>query len=59
MENTIPNLQKMSFDDHDLRRFLELEMKKYMTIVYDTEDVPIHMVPMEWARGLDKYGLLL
>ena len=59
ISNIIPNLQNMSFDDHDLRRFLELEMKKYMTIVYDTEDVPIHMVPMKWVRGLEKFGLLL
>ena len=56
--NIIPNLQKMSFVDHDLQRFIELEMKIYMTGVGDIEYVPLCMVTMEWERGLDKDGVL-
>ena len=48
----------MGFVDHDQCKFLDLEMNKYMTSVWETEDGPIHLVPMEWARGLDKAGLL-
>ena len=50
----ITNLQKMGFVDHDLRKFPELEMNRYMTTVREIEDGPIHVVPMEWERGLDK-----
>lgn len=32
-ENIIPNLQKMGFVNHDLHKFLELAMHRYMTIV--------------------------
>ena len=56
--NIIPNLQKMSFVDHDLQRFTELEMKIYMAGVGDIEYGPLCMVAMEWERGLDKYGVL-
>ena len=58
MANIIPNLKKMSFFNHDLHRFPEVKMKKYMTIVCDIEDGPIHMVPIDWERVLDKVGLL-
>ena len=33
MVNIIPNLQKMGFIGHDLRKFPELDMKQYMTTV--------------------------
>ena len=58
MMNIIPNLQKMGFVDHDLRKFPELAMNRYMNTIQETEDGPIHVVPMEWERGLDKVGLL-
>ena len=48
----------MEFVDQDLWKFLELAMDRYLTIVRETEDDPIHIAPMEWERGLDKYGLL-
>ena len=56
MANIILNLNKLGFIDHDLLKFPELEMKRYMTNVRETEDGPIHIVLMEWVRGLDKYG---
>ena len=55
--NTIPNLQKMGCFDHDLCKFLQLVMDRYMTTFRETKDGPMHMVPREWERGLDKYGL--
>ena len=58
MVNIIPNLQKMSFVDHDLQRFTELEMKIYMAGVGDIEYGPLLMVAMEWERGLDKDGVI-
>ena len=48
----------MSFVDHDLYRFAELEMKRYMAGVCDIEYGPLRMVAMEWERGLDKDGVL-
>ena len=33
-------------------------MDRYMNSVQETEDGPIHIIPMEWERGLDKYALL-
>ena len=33
-------------------------MNIYMTTIKEIEDGPIHIVVMEWERGLDKYGLL-
>ena len=57
--NIIPNLQKMGFVNHNLCKFLELAMNKYMMIVCEIEDVPIRTVQVEWAIGLDKVGSLL
>ena len=48
----------MFFIDYDLEMFPELDMKRFMTTVWETEDGTIHIVPIEWARGLHKYGLL-
>ena len=31
--NIIPNLKNIGFVDHDLCKFLELEMNRYMTII--------------------------
>ena len=47
----------MGFVDHVLLKFLELETENYMTTIRETEDFPIHMVPMEWETVLDKSGL--
>ena len=55
--NNIPNLQNMGFINHDLQKFPELDMNWYMTTVCETKDGPIHVVPMDWERGLHKYGL--
>ena len=43
----------MGFDNHELHKFPELAMDIYMTTIQEIEDGPIHMVPMEWERGLD------
>ena len=56
--NIIPNLKKLRFIDHDLHKFPELSMDRYMATLRETEDVPIHIVLMEWERGLDKLGVL-
>ena len=56
--DTIPYLKKMGFINHDLWKFPELEMKQYMTTIQEIYDGTIHVVPMEWARGLHKSGLL-
>ena len=52
------NLKKIGFIDHDLQKLLELTLSRYMTSLRETEDGPIHLVPMEWARGLNNSGLL-
>ena len=49
----------MTFGDHDIPKFPELDMKIYMVLVQDTPDRPKHLVPLEWARGLGQAGLLL
>ena len=56
--NIIPNLQKMEFINHNLRKFLEIVMNIYMTTIRTTEYGPIHVVLMEWERGMDKSRLL-
>ena len=43
----ITNLQKMGFINHGLRKFPELDMTRYMIIVQENEDGPIHVVQME------------
>ena len=58
MQSILPNLNNMTFVDHDLWKFLELATDKYIVSVKDTADGPMRLVPMEWARGLDKAGLL-
>ena len=57
MIDMVPNLKKMGFVNHDLHKFPELKMYRYMMISCGIKDGPIHMVPMEWERGLDKAGL--
>ena len=47
MQNILPNLKKMIFVDHDLRKFQEFIIEKYMVLVCETEDGPKHLVPME------------
>ena len=59
MIDMVPNLKKMGFVNHDLRKFPKLTMERYLTYVREKKDGPIHIVPMEWERGLDKYGILL
>ena len=58
MTDIIPNFKKMGFVNHDLHKFQELKMYRYMMISYGIKDGPIHMVLMEWERGLDKVILL-
>ena len=55
-QNIMPNLKKLTFVDHDIRKFPELDMKNYV-LVQDTPDILKCLVPMEWARGLDQVGL--
>ena len=57
-QNILPNLKKMSFIDHDLRKIPEMAMDKYMVFFRDIEDGPTRLVPVEFPRGLDKAGLL-
>ena len=47
-------MQKMGFVDHDIQKLPELEMDKYMNTICETENVPIHAVPIEWERVLYK-----
>ena len=51
-------MKTMIIVNHDLRKFPEFSLDKYMVAVYEIEDGPTHLVPMEWPRGLDKAGLL-
>ena len=41
---------KMGFIDRDLWKFLALDTLWYMTHVQDTEDEPIHLVPVDSMR---------
>ena len=36
MQNMLPNIKKMTFIDHDIHKFIELDMKNYMVVVQDT-----------------------
>ena len=55
--NIIDNLKKLTFSDHDLRKFLELHMWKYMTSVQIVEGMPIQLVPMDWDHVLEKLSI--
>ena len=50
MKNIIPNFKKMTFVNHDLQKFPELAMDKYMVVIKDIENSPMNLVLMEWAR---------
>ena len=54
MMNILPNLKNLTFLDHNLRKFPEFTMEKYMVAICEIEDGPTHLVPLECARGLDK-----
>ena len=58
MEIILLNLKKIIFVNHDLQKFAEFTMNNYMVAVCDTEDGTTHLVPMKWARGLEKASLL-
>ena len=49
----------MGFIDHELNKVPQLAMNRYMTTFMETVDGLIHIVLMEWERGLDKYKLFL
>ena len=50
----MPNLKKMSFSNHDLKKYLEFKLQNYMDNVYIVECVPIELVPKDWERGLQR-----
>ena len=54
----IPNLRKISFDDHDMKNHRDLDCQKYMDIVQDTPEAPKRFFEKEWARGLEQSGRL-
>ena len=49
-QNILANLKKMTFVDHDLQKFPDLAMNKYMVSIKDTKDGPMHTLQMERAR---------
>ena len=57
--NIMPNMEKLTFTNNDLRKFSELHMSKYMTSVQRIEGGSIELVPMDWARGLEHFGICL
>ena len=56
--NILLNMKKMNFVDHDMWKYLELAMEKYIVYVCNIESGPLLLVPMEWERGLEKDGLM-
>ena len=47
----VPNLKKMSFSNHDLKKYLEFKLQNYMDNVSILECVPIELVHKDWERG--------
>ena len=46
--NILLNMKKMNFVDHDLWKYLDLAMEKYIVYVCNIEGGPLLLVPMEW-----------
>ena len=53
------NRKKLTFIDHNLRKFLKFHPSKYMTSTQWVEGGPIELVPMYWACEFDKYVIIL
>ena len=51
--DSIPNLRKLSFIDHDTKKHKGMDCKKYMDTIQETLDGPNKFVAKEWARGLE------
>ena len=58
LKDIIPNLRKLSFDDHDMRIQTDLDHQNYIDTVYDTVKAPKRFVANEWTRGLEQCGIL-
>ena len=56
--NIIPNLKRMTFVYHNLRKFPGFAINKYMVVVRETEDGPKYLVLIKWDREIEKVGLL-
>ena len=54
----MPNLQKLSFDNHDTNNLSTLDRNSYMDLVKETPNLPNHFVAKEWVKGLDQYSIL-
>ena len=50
MKNIMPNLQKLSFIDHDTNKVRDLDRNKYMKLLKETLNSPKYFVPMEWEK---------
>ena len=58
MADIMSNLKKLTFSNHDLRKFPKLHMSKYMMLVKLMEFGTLWLLPMDWDHGLEKYGIL-
>ena len=58
LQDIMPQLVNLTFQDSDTSRINELEMNNYMKLVRDSPKFPNRFVPMQCASGLERSGLL-
>ena len=57
LPDNMPQLQNISFEDVDTSKLIDIDRKNYMKLVEDTPDSPNRFIAMQWAKGLEQYGL--
>ena len=51
--DTMPQLQKLAFEDSNTRKIRYLDRKNYMKVVRDMPDSLNRFVAMKWEKGLE------
>ena len=54
----MPNLKKLFFFYHDLKKHPKFKLDQYMEFVHIREGGTIELVHIKWALGLDSFGIL-
>ena len=58
VKDILPNVEKLSYADHDTKPQPDLDRNNYMGIVQDTPQVPQWFVAKEWAKELEQSSIL-
>ena len=53
LQDIMPYLEKLPFQDSDTSKISDMEMKNYMNLVRDTSELPNQFVPMQWKSKLE------